>query len=195
NVIITFIPNEWILNFENSGFKMFAKWNDYFMDKISNIDLEFESEFLTEGECQEASSLTISCKGQSRGFTGQTKEWMERWIKGQEHSGLETGTKNNEVIIHRNRNEEIVGVVCVATYAHESEKGAIVWIREIAVKNDYQRKGIARSLIIQALVYGKKHGATRAFLAADECNRYAIQLYESIGFIGNKDECQNDMFK
>ncbi|MGL5353158.1 MAG: hypothetical protein ACRDA5_07515, partial [Clostridium sp.] len=25
NVIITFIPNEWILNFENSGFKMFAK--------------------------------------------------------------------------------------------------------------------------------------------------------------------------
>ncbi|NKF06182.1 GNAT family N-acetyltransferase [Clostridium gasigenes] len=193
--LITFIPLDWISNFEKTGFKIFATWNDYFMNSLEHVHCDFESEFLNETECENASLVTISCKGQSRGFTGQTTEWMEIWLKGEESSDAETGIKNNAVIVHRNNYGEIVGLVCTATYAHVNEKGPIVWIREVAVKIEYQRQGIARNLILQALSYGKKQGAIRAFLAADECNKYAIRLYESIGFVGKKDTGQNDMFK
>ncbi|MBU3108405.1 GNAT family N-acetyltransferase [Clostridium gasigenes] len=117
------------------------------------------------------------------------------WLKGEESSDAETGTKNNAVIVYRNNHGEIVGLVCTATYAHGNEKGPIVWIREVAVKLEYQRQGVARNLIMQALSYGKKHGAASAFLAADECNKCAINLYESIGFMGKKEDVQNDMFK
>jgi ribosomal protein S18 acetylase RimI-like enzyme len=85
--------------------------------------------------------------------------------------------------------------VCTATYAHDSQKGPIAWIREVAVRPEYQRMGIGRKLVTQALSYGKENGAVRGFLQADECNIYAIHLYESLGFVSNKHEVQIDMFK
>ncbi len=195
NVLITFIPQNWVMEFEQSEFKVYAIYNDYFMNSMEAIKCETKPEFLVEAECESASKVTISCKGQSRGFTGQTVEWMQKWIVGEEPSAIASGTKNNEVLVHRNLSGEIVGIICVATYSHESEKGAITWIREVAVHPDYQRQGIARKLILQGLDFGKKHGATRAFLAADECNEHAIHLYESIGFKADKDEAEIDMIK
>lgn len=50
-------------------------------------------------------------------------------------------------------------------------------------------------MINQALYYGKCHGATRGFLAADEQNAGAIHLYESIGFEASEEESQIDMRK
>lgn len=85
--------------------------------------------------------------------------------------------------------------MCVATYDYQSEKGPIVWIREIAVNPRFQNKGIGRRLIIKALSYGKKYRATRAFLAADENNVSAIHLYTSIGFLPGDNESQIDMLK
>ncbi|MEG0013224.1 MAG: GNAT family N-acetyltransferase [Cellulosilyticaceae bacterium] len=193
NVLLTFIPEDWVVELEKMGFQIFAKWNDYFMEDISCITDGVKSRFLDKADCQRASAVTLSCKGQSRGFTGQTAAWMSIWLKGNEDSKIDEGKKNNAIIVHKNNEGEIVGVVCVATYAHQSDKGPIVWIREVAVIPEYQRQGIARSLILQALSYGKRHGATRAFLAADECNKHAIHLYESIGFVGDRDEVQIDM--
>lgn len=63
------------------------------------------------------------------------------------------------------------------------------------VKPSYQNKGVGRKLIMKALSYGKKYGATRSFLAADECNEAGIHLYTSIGFIAGEDESQIDMIK
>jgi ribosomal protein S18 acetylase RimI-like enzyme len=47
----------------------------------------------------------------------------------------------------------------------------------------------------QSLSYGKKHGAKRAFLMADDLNEHAIRLYKKIGFKPKEDECQIDMIK
>lgn len=187
NVKISFVPPEWVPVFEQHRFTVYAKYNNYFMQNLDTVSAAAEPEFLTEAECAEASEVTLSCKEQSRGFYGQTAEWFRQWI-----NDTNTDIRNKAVLIHR-EDGKIVGLVCTATYAHNSEKGAVVWIREVAVRPEYQKRGIARKLINQALHYGKLHGAKRAFLAADELNIHAIHLYESIGFAAKKDDAQIDM--
>ena len=189
--LITFVPAEWVEEFEQNGFKTYAVWNDYFLPELVYEEYNNEPELLTLEDCENASKVTLSCIGQSRGFAGQTTEWMKQWITGKAPAVPEY-TKNTAAFVHR-ENGKIVGVICVGTYAHDSEKGAVVWVREVAVVPEHQRKGIARELIHQALVYGKKCGAKRAFLMADECNEHAIHLYESFGFKANKESAQIDM--
>ncbi|SHI96012.1 Acetyltransferase (GNAT) family protein [Clostridium amylolyticum] len=191
--LITFIPEEWINEFKDNNFHMYAVWNDYFNNDISkSFECEEAMEFLEECHCKEASEVTLSCRDQSRGFSGQTEEWMKQWIQGVEPSLTSSDCKGSAILLHR-EDGNIAGIVCVTTYAHDSEKGAILWVREIAVRPEYQRRGIAKKLLTQALSYGKSHGAKRAFLMADECNDHAINLYNNMGFVANKDETQNDM--
>lgn len=193
NRLVSFVPKEWQEEFKEEGFEVYSIWNDYFRENLEGLKTEEPPELLKLEECNQASKVTLSCRLQSRGFTGQTENWFRQWLTGEEDSAVNTGTKDNAVIIHRDSNNTIVGVLCTAVYGHESPKGPILWVREVAVIPEYQNRGIARKLILQALSYGKSHGATRAFLAADECNNNAIHLYESLGFVGNPNEAQIDM--
>lgn len=189
--LITFVPHEWVKKLEEAGFYIRSAWQDYFMSSLEELSEDEEIvENLSPEECKSASDITLACRGQSRGFTGQTTEWFQEWL-GQ--SG--DYARNRTVFVERNQEKEIVGIVCTGTYGHDSEKGAIVWIREAAVRPDYQNQGIARKLILQALRYGKSHGAVRAFLAADECNSGAIHLYETLGFGAGTDQSQIDMIR
>ncbi|MDF2941450.1 MAG: hypothetical protein K0S01_308 [Herbinix sp.] len=194
NTLITFIPREWVDRLNQAGFNIFAVWNDYHNTDINSLEYFNlpEPQPLSENECEVASQITFSCSGQSRGFTGQTTEWMKKWIQGAEPAAIETGAKNCTAFVHR-INGKIVGVICTAIYAYESDKGPVAWVREVAVHPSFQRQGIAKELIMQALYYGKKHSAVRAFLMADECNEHAIHLYEKLGFKANKEDIQIDM--
>lgn len=191
NVLLTFVPKEWTSELQEAGFQMYAIWNDYFVNhiEISNDEIEFEK--IQTHEYDIASKVTLACQGQSRGFAGQTSEWVKQWVEGK-GPAVPNYVKNSTILVKK-INEDIVGVICVATYAHESEKGAMLWIREIAVHPQHQRKGIARELIKQAYQYGKMLGAKRAFLMVDECNEHAIDLYKSMGFIGHADEAEINM--
>jgi GNAT superfamily N-acetyltransferase len=194
-VLITFIPTEWIEEFKKNKFDMYAIFNDYFNNDIYKSLEPLEAiEFLKECDCEEASEVTRSCRDQSRGFSGQSKEWLKEWIKGVEPNAVRSGGKDSAVLVHR-ENGNIAGIICVTIYGHHGDNGAVVWVREIAVSNEYQRRGIARKLLNQALFYGKSHGAKRGFLMADECNEHAIRLYESVGFVANKNEAENDMIR
>ena len=193
--LVTFIPHEWVQNLEEVGLIVRNAWRDYFKYNLNEIEPLDNFEFLTIEECEQASKVTMMCKNQSRGFTGQTSKWMKEWISNTEISGSNTGTRNNGVIIERGINNEIIGVICVATYGHEVEKDPILWIREIAVIPKFQNNGIGRKLILRALAYGKKHNAARAFLAADECNYPGIHLYTDIGFVPSEEKSQIDMIK
>lgn len=191
--LITFIPPEWINEFINNHFEMYAVWNDYFNNDISKSFEDIEPiEMLKACNCKDASEVTLSCVYQSRGFTGQTEMWMRQWIEGSETNAAAIGSKDSAVLIHR-ENNHIVGIACIAIYGHESEKGATLWIREIAVRPEYQGRGIAKKLLTQALFYGASRGAKRSFLMADELNKNAIGLYESLGFVANKNEAENNM--
>lgn len=193
--LVTFIPHEWVQKLEEVGLIVRNAWHDYFKFSLNEIDPSDDFEFLIIEECEEASKVTMMCKNQSRGGTGQTSKWMKEWISNTEDSGSNTGTRNNGIIIERGTNNEIIGLICVATYGHESKKGPILWIREVEVIPKFQNIGIGRKLILKSLAYGKKHNAARAFLAVDECNASGIHLYTSIGFVPSEEKSEIDMIK
>ncbi|MEG2091062.1 GNAT family N-acetyltransferase [Niameybacter sp.] len=193
DVLITFIPKEWVNPLKQADFEMYAVWNDYFSESINLADTKVDIDKIQANEYDKVSEVTLACRGQSRGFSGQTTEWVRQWVEGREPA-LPSHAINSTILVKR-LNTNVVGAICIATYAHESEKGAILWLREVAVHPNYQRKGIARELIKQAYQYGKTVGATRAFLMADECNEHAIHLYESMGFKGCPDEVEINMIK
>ena len=189
--LITFVPQEWIKTFEGAGFYIRSAWHDHFKSSLSDIVDEVKDAIvLKDSECKEASEVTMSCRYKSRGFTGETEEFFREWL-----SDNDKDHPNSIIFVEKNDIGEIVGLVCTTTYGHGSEKGPVAWIREVCVRPEYQNRGIARKLILQALSHGKKHGATRAFLAADEMNENAIHLYTSIGFEPSKEESQIDMIK
>ncbi len=123
------------------------------------------------------------------GISGQTAEWLESWLHGDEN------VKDPAVLVYRLPDGKIAGILCTGTYNHESKDGAVVWIREVAVKPGNQGQGIGRKLVSQALRYGKRCGATRAFLAVDEENSGAIHLYESLGFVASREPGEINMMK
>lgn len=190
-ILITFVPEEWKDNFISAGLKEYAIFREYWISDISKAHQEScEYSLIENVEIDIAAQVTMECRGQSRGFHGESPEWVRSWIDGT-LGGL-VNAKDMSILVHR-ENDEVVGIVCVAVYGHKSEKGSILWVRELAVTPRVQGKGIGRSLLKQALTYGVEHGARRAFLMADECNYNAKKLYESIGFVPSKEEVQIDM--
>ncbi len=192
-VIVPFVPQEWKQDFVKRGFSIYGEMRDYWINDLQSHpadDRDFS--FLTSDEAEEASDVTVSCRNQSREFNGETPEWFRKWLASEEEDSQDLGIKDCAVLVHR-RETGIEGIACVGIYAHESRKGPVLWVREIAVRPDCQGKGIGRKLLIQALAYGREKGACRSFLAADECNAKALALYKNVGYVPNPDEVQLDM--
>lgn len=193
--LVTFIPGAWVATLEAHGFVLRSVWHDYWKASLDDIGSAGVPEFLSDAETENAAGVTVACRGQSRGFTGQTPGWFAGWLNGTCDDLIGNEVSDTAALIERNESREIVGVVCTGIYDHNSQRGPVAWIREIAVRPDYQHRGIARNLLVQALAYGKERGAVRAFLAADECNTHAIHLYESVGFEPEDGEGQIDMLR
>lgn len=190
-ILITFVPEAWKEKLICCRLQEYALYREYWINDISKVHKDiYEYLLINEMEIKAAAQVTMECKGQSRGFHGESQEWVRSWIDGT--GGGLVNAKEMSILVHR-ENDEVVGIVCVALYGHGSEQGAILWVRELAVTPRYQGKGIGRRLLNQALSYGVSHGAKRAFLMADECNYNAKKLYESIGFVPSEDEVQIDM--
>jgi ribosomal protein S18 acetylase RimI-like enzyme len=136
--------------------------------------------FLREDECVDAQVVAESCRG--IGFTDEVIINISEWLKGEEISAKNTGVTDCIVLIHK-VDGKIAGISCTGIYSHDSEKGAVVWVRMIAAAPEYQGQGIGRNLLMQTLQYGVEHGAKRAFLHVDLENKNAVKLYESIGFV------------
>ncbi|MCF0149001.1 MAG: GNAT family N-acetyltransferase [Clostridium sp.] len=171
-------------------FDILAIWNEYVSSNIeSNLNYEC-LKFIDEGNYKEASKVTTSCVGKSRGFHGETEEWMQEWIQGKHPSVPEYVFKS--AVVYEETDNQIVGISCVGIYGEENK---ILWIREIAVKPEFQGMGIGRKLIEKAFTYGLKHGAKKSFLMADEINYNALHLYKAMGFKANPNECQIDMIR
>lgn len=194
NFLITFVDDSLVDGLKKSGFETFAVWRDYFNYDISSYKKIEEYEHLKASDYKKASDITLACKNQSRGFMGQTQEWIADWMSGDNAEAKKIKMKDSTILTHY-ESGEIVGIICVGTYGHESEKGAVLWIADLAVHPDYQKRGIATKLIKQGLSYGKSHGAKRSFLMADDTNDNAIGLYKKMGFEPIEDEYEINMFK
>lgn len=190
NEQITFVPKDWVESIKNLGFDIYAIWNDYFTDNLEEYANFEEPKYISPSNYNEASKVTLSCKGQSRGFTGQSEEWMKQWIDNREPASPDYAS---DCVAIAEIKQEMIGVICIGMYG--SGDKTTLWVREVAVKPEFHGLGTARKLIGQAFVYGLKHGAKKSFLMADECNDNALYLYRSMGFKAGSDEGQIDMIR
>jgi len=185
-LVITFIPEEWVVSLKKDRFEIFGIWNDYFKESIVTTESLPYSETLSEEDATQISQVTLFCRGTSRGFTGQSVSFCRDWIT--DHSKFNDNIHDTAIIGYKDK-RKLVGCVFVAVYGENKT----LWIREIAVIPEYQGRGIGRHLLRQAFTYGLERGAKRSFLAADECNKNAIHLYQSLGYIGHPEDRQIDM--
>ena len=186
-LVVSGVPDLRQDDFLSHGFTIYAQYHDYWIDSLLSPGSEYgDFDFLNENDCGIASEISVACRRQSRGFEGEPPEWFAEWLIGEE------GFHNNAVLVSK-INNRIVGISCTATYAHDSEKGAVVWVRMIAVHPDFQGRGIGKKLLFQTLQYGVEHGAKRAFLHADAENVPALKIYSNAGFIPQRGEGQIDM--
>jgi ribosomal protein S18 acetylase RimI-like enzyme len=179
---IHFVPQEYNAALKDMGFTDWAEYNDFWNEDIvstaADCTVAGEADYLKKAECEEASAVFQKCVLQSRGFEGETPQWFESWLD------------ENEVIVAHSQSE-LIGACCVAII----NSGTTLWIRVIAVDPAHQGRGVGKKLMKQAIRYGVAHGATRGFLAADQLNKNAIGLYESLGFAARDDEGELQMVR
>ena len=174
---IGFVWHEYIDELEKAGFVVWCDWIDFFNNDISNTPTAFKDynaiKFMKADDhfyIKEAAYIGAEL---SRGFTVEKEEWFVDWLK------------DNDIIVVKDENI-LVGICCVSIY--DTDKGKTIWIRRIAVKAEYQGKGYGKSLMEQAIVYGRNKGAKRGFLAADILNINAAELYKKCGFMPQSDK-------
>ena len=183
---LTFVPASFVPALEKKGLYIRSAWHDYFNLALSNVTEPAEPLFLTSDDSCEISDVFMSCRGQSRGFTGQTPGWVRAWFASDD-------PRYPTAVGARAEDGTLMGVVLTGVYGFDCEKGPVVWIREVGVRPAYRRRGVAGRLIRQAMLYGRAHGATRAFLAVDEDNTGAIRLYEQLGFVASEGDSEINM--
>lgn len=176
NVVIEFIPEDYISDMEERGFTTISEFVDFWIDSLEAVTLAQSDSVsirrVREDEYQALSDITISCRNYSRGFIGETPEFMKEWNESE-----------NSCIYVAEINGEIVGMCCLGLYGFDSEKGLVLWLREIAVKPNYHSQRIGFNLMAYAINWGKSKGAVRSFLLCDVENDKAIKLYERLGYV------------
>ncbi len=187
---ITFVPKDWVESLGDLGFDVYAIWHDYFTEDLKSYANFEEPKYISHENYCEASITTLSCKGQSRGFMGQSADWMKQWIENREPASPDYASSCVGIAEIQ---QELMGVILLGIYGNNDR--TTLWIREIAVKPAFQRKGIARKLFGQAFAFGLSHGAKKAFLMADECNEHALHLYRQLGFNPSSEDGQIDMVR
>lgn len=172
---IEFVPEDFVDGLENIGFRIVSEYIDFWNSDLSTVLIKQKDLLLIrplkDDEYMIASKVTRACKGYSRGFNGESDEWIKEWNKAE-----------NSCVLVAELQEKIVGICCVSLYGFESEKGIVLWLRELAIEPKYQSQGIGHSLVGHVIDLGKENGANRSFLACDSENYKAIRLYEKFGY-------------
>jgi ribosomal protein S18 acetylase RimI-like enzyme len=177
---VEFIPEDFLEKMNSAGFEIVSEWVDFWNSDLSSFNVDLTKSInirpLNNDEITIAGDVTRSCLGYSRGFTGESDGIIKEW-----------GESENSYVFVAELDNKIVGVCLVMLYGFESEKGTVLWIREVAVNPKYQSKGIGREMITYGIKWGIEKGAKRSFLACDVENLNAIKLYESLNY-KRKDE-------
>lgn len=181
---LQFVPQDWENEFLKQGFSEYGVMRDYWIQELkmpAPSAREYAVAPITLAECAAAAAATCSCRLQSREFQGETAQWAEEWIAGRDPNAASPFSRDHAILgIHENG--ALAGVACICIYGDDSPRGAVVWLRELAVRPEQQGRGFGRALVGATLKYGLEHNAKRSFLMADECNQNAKSLYISMGY-------------
>lgn len=189
-VYVSFVPEAWVKHFAKAGFVEYFAMRDYWIRELS---ADMASSPYSHLECSEyaaAFETAHACRWQSRGFSGESLRWITSWMDG---TNADAAEARDCTILACREGKRVAGIICVGIYGDDNPRGAVLWVRMIAVHPDYQGQGIGKALLQQGLQYGIDHGTKRAFLLADELNKGAIGLYRQVGFVPADDDAQIDM--
>lgn len=179
-IYMEFIPEDFLDELNNLGFKIVSEWVDYWNTDLNSLDIELKRKInirpLNSDEITIAGAITRSCIGYSRGFAGESDDVIKEWSESDDSCLFVAEIEN-----------KLVGVCFVKLYGFDSEKGTVLWIREVSVDPKYQSRGIGREMMNYGIKWGIENGAKRSFLACDAENFNAIKLYESLNY-KRKDE-------
>ncbi|MEJ6951782.1 GNAT family N-acetyltransferase [Natronospora cellulosivora (SeqCode)] len=185
-VHIEFIPPEFVSDMEKEGFIIVSEWIDFWYNNLEEKDIQLADNLtireIKDNEYESAALVTQSCKDFSRGYTGETSEWIKDW-----------NGNDDSIVFLAEKEKSIVGVCCANLYGFDREDGPIMWLRELAVHPEYHSQKIGLNLMSYAIKWGITKGAKRSFLACDEDNKKAIKLYEGIGYQRNSERGQINM--
>ncbi len=83
-------------------------------------------------------------------------------------------------------NNKVIGGLTSYIMQQYYSKSSLVYIFDLAVKTEFQRKGIGKGLIEENNNYSKRIGAEAVMVQADEVDDYAIEFYRSTGGTAQK---------
>lgn len=185
---IEFIPEDFLEEMYGEGYKIYSEYVDFWNYDINKLKIcQRENTYirvLKDTEYDSASDVTKSCRGNSRGFEGETGEWIKEWHE----------SDDSQVLVAKS-DGVVVGICCVGLYGFQSENGIVLWIREIAVRPQYQKQGIGRLLLENAILWGQENNAKRSFLSCDAENYNAVRLYQSFDYKRKDERGQINMEK
>jgi predicted acetyltransferase len=75
-------------------------------------------------------------------------------------------------------NDEVTGHVTLTLYHSFYDKGNIMWIDDLTVRQDKRRKGCGTKIMEFCLKYANQHNVVEVFVGADNDNLEAQKLYE-----------------
>jgi aminoglycoside 3-N-acetyltransferase I len=81
--------------------------------------------------------------------------------------------------------EDIIGGVTAHTLPMTKEESSEIFIYDVAVREDYQRKGIGKRLITFLLENAYSQGVKVAFVPADNDDDHALKFYKALGGISS----------
>lgn len=175
DLYIEFVPVEFEADLLAAGFQPHSEFLDAWIRELDAVDLTAPCRCPIRPVRQEdyytAAAITRACAGASRGFGGETAEWVAEWLGEEGHSAFIAWD-----------GVQPVGVVFCGLYHSASRNTEVCWVREVAVLPACSGRGIGRELVLAALRWGREHGANLSFLSVDRENAGAIHLYESIGY-------------
>ena len=79
---------------------------------------------------------------------------------------------------------EVVGMVTVQTVISTAEGGAVGWVEDLVVKEEFRGCGIGRRLLEYLERWAADAGLARLQLLADRNNAPALGFYERLGWAG-----------
>lgn len=95
-------------------------------------------------------------------------------------------SKNDFYVFVALSNGEVVGGLTAYTLQQYYSERPLVYVYDLAVKTDMQRKGIGTKLMAEIVDYCQKTGVEEVFVQADEIDQYAVDFYRSTGAVGEK---------
>lgn len=137
---IEFVEPEFISSLEKIGFSIVSQFVDYWKAPLLEMDNHADNLVVIRNSRPEdyskISLLTKSCEGFSRGLHGEDIEFIKEWNE-EKHS----------CVLVAELDGAAVGVSFVNMYGFGTEKGPVLWIRELAVEPKSQNRGIGHFIL------------------------------------------------